>query len=92
MAEVLVEIEAVVHGPENKLWVPRLCGATRDGRTWDGWLEFTPVETLALPVRTAPVTAQPTREAVLEWATHLTYEDIAEALSRTTQRREARSR
>jgi hypothetical protein len=90
MSEVLIEIEAVVNGPDNKLWVPRLCGAVRDGRVWDGWFEFTPVETMALPVRTVPVTEQPTRDAVLEWAGAVTYEDLADALWRSIGR-EARS-
>src|SRR6185312_10782228 len=91
MSEVLVEIEAVVNGPDTRLWIPRLCGAVRDGRVWDGWLEFTPVEMMALPVRTAPlVTEQPTREAVLEWASTLTYDELAEALRRSIGK-EARS-
>ena len=90
MSEVLVEIEAVVDGPDNKLWVPRLCGAVRDGHVWDGWFEFTPVEMMALPVRSVPVIEQPSRDAMLEWARKVTYEDLVEALWRTIGR-EARS-
>jgi hypothetical protein len=91
MSEVLIEVEAVVIGPDNNLWVPRVCCAPcpviGDPRkvgepTWRGWLEFTPIDTLALPVRTAPTTEGPTRDAVLDWARGLTYAYLGDTLCR----------
>ncbi|HEX4684261.1 MAG TPA: hypothetical protein VH277_16200 [Gemmatimonadaceae bacterium] len=86
MSEVLIEVEAVVIGPDNKLWVPRVCGApcaeVVPEPSWQGWLEFTPIDTVALPVRTAPAMEGPTRDAVLDWARGLTYAYLGDTLCR----------
>ena len=82
MAEVLVEFDAAFLGLDGATYRPRACTRLNDDGLWEGWLEFTDVETGAV-IRTARETTQPTRADVMYWATGLTRVYLEGALART---------
>jgi hypothetical protein len=83
MAEVLVEFDAAFPGPDGAAYAPRACARnTEDGR-WEGWIEFSDLESGAV-IRSARETTQPTRDGVMYWATGLTRVYLEGALVRAT--------
>jgi hypothetical protein len=82
MAEVLVEFDAAFPGADGATYAPRVCARVRDDGLWEGWLEFTDIDTGAV-VRSARETTQPVRADVMYWATGLTRVYIEGALART---------
>lgn len=46
----------------------RVYGAARDDGTWEGWLEFHPVDGSRSVLRTGQETSQPSRATVVYWA------------------------
>lgn len=81
MAEVLVEFDAILSGSDGARYTPRACArAMEDGR-WEGWLEFTDVETGAV-VRSARETTQPSHADAMYWATGLSRVYLEGALER----------
>jgi hypothetical protein len=81
MAEVLVEFDAAIAGPEGVQFAPRACTRVSSNGLWEGWLEFTDVETGSV-VRSGRETTQPTRDDVMYWATGLSHVYLEGALSR----------
>jgi hypothetical protein len=81
MAEVLVEFDAAFPGPGGANYAPRACArATDDGR-WEGWLEFSDLDT-GVVIRSGRETTQPSRDDVMYWATGLTRVYLEGALAR----------
>ena len=81
MAEVLVEFDAAFPGPDGARYAPSACARmTEDGR-WEGWIEFTNVDTGAV-VRSGRETTQPSRDDTMYWATGLTRVYLEGALDR----------
>ncbi len=48
-----------------------ICGAERPDGTWEGWLEFYPIDTRQPKLRTDQETSQPNRGALEYWAAGL---------------------
>lgn len=83
MAEVLVEFAEPVVAKDGKAYSARACGgpASANHGTWQGWLEFIPLEG-GSPVRSSRETTQPNREDTAYWATGLTPVYLEGALER----------
>jgi len=81
MAEVLVEFDAAFQGSNGAKYSPRACTKAADDGRWEGWLEFSDLDTGAV-IRTARETIQPTRDDVMYWATGLTRVYLEGALAR----------
>ena len=82
MAEILVDFDAVLVGPDGKRYGARACGRGRADGLWEGWLEF-PEEGGSGVTRTGRETTQPNREDLMYWATGLTAAYLDGALLRT---------
>ena len=81
MAEVLVEFDAAFRGPDGRRYAPRACTrVTEDGR-WEGWLEFSDLDTGDV-IRSGRETTQPSRADTMYWATGLTRVYLEGALAR----------
>lgn len=83
MAEVLVEFAEPVVAKDGRAYIARACGgpAPSNHGTWQGWLEFVPVDG-GPPVRSSRETTQPNREDTEYWATGLTPVYLEGALER----------
>ena len=81
MAEVLVEFDAAFPGPDGARYAPRACARVADDGRWEGWIEFSDVETGAV-IRSARETTQPSRDDAMYWATGLTRVYLEGALDR----------
>lgn len=81
MAEVLVEFDAVFRGPDGARYAPRACARVAEDGRWEGWLEFSDLDTGAV-VRSGRETTQPSRDDTMYWATGLTRVYIEGALAR----------
>ena len=81
MAEVLVEFDAAFPGPDGASYAPRACAREADDGRWEGWLEFSDLDSGAV-IRSARETTQPTRDGVMYWATGLTRVYLEGALAR----------
>src|SRR6476661_1972640 len=68
MAEVLVEFDAAFPGTDGAKYAPRACARAADDGRWEGWLEFSDLETGAV-IRSGRETTQPTRDDTMYWAT-----------------------
>ena len=90
MAEVLVEFDAAFQGSDGAKYAPRACTKAADDGRWEGWLEFSDLDTGAV-IRSGRETTQPTRDDVMYWATGLTRVYLEGALARalTPARRQA---
>jgi hypothetical protein len=82
MAEVIVEYDVELSGPDKNLYEARACGRLRADKLWEGWVEFVPLRGGAT-IRTARETTQPSRETLEYWATGLTDPYLDGALMRT---------
>src|SRR5437868_448815 len=71
MAELIHEHAVHVRTATGEAFVPRTYGERQTNGTWEGWLEFDPVEGDAPTLRTARETSQATRDALEMWATGL---------------------
>jgi hypothetical protein len=81
MAEVLVEFDAAIPAADGDRYAPRACARLgRDG-LWEGWIEFTNVESGGV-LRSGRETTQPTRNDVMYWATGLSRVYLEGALAR----------
>src|SRR5437016_11465407 len=85
MAEVFVDFETTVVGEDGTRWMPRACGGVADDGLWEGWIEFTPGDPSAEPVRTRRETEQANRDALMYWAQGLTQVYLEDALGRALQ-------
>jgi hypothetical protein len=81
MAEVLVEFDAAFPGPGGAKYAPRACARVAEDGLWEGWLEFTDLDTGAV-IRTGRETTQPSRDDMMYWATGLTRVYLEGALAR----------
>jgi hypothetical protein len=81
MAEVLVEFDAALRGADGARYAPRACARVGDDGRWDGWIEFSDLDTGAV-IRSGRETTQPSRDDVMYWATGLTRVYLEGALSR----------
>jgi hypothetical protein len=80
MAEVLVQFDDAVVGPDGRSYTPRACGTEVEGM-WQGWVEFTLVGN-GETHRTTRETTQPNRTDLLYWAEGLTHVYLEGALRR----------
>jgi hypothetical protein len=71
MAEVILKYATQLRGRDGKLYAAQVSGRQRVDGTWEGWLEFTPVDG-STPVVTERETTQPNRPDLEYWATGLT--------------------
>jgi hypothetical protein len=81
MAEVLVEFDAAFPGPDGAKYAPRACARAGDDGRWEGWLEFSDLDTGEV-IRSARETTQPSRDDTMYWATGLTRVYLEGALAR----------
>jgi hypothetical protein len=63
------------------MYEARACGGPMDGGTWEGWIEFVPIDG-GEPLRTPRETTQPNRAATEYWATGLTQVYLEGAMRR----------
>ena len=59
---------AKVRGPDGTTYEASVYGAQRADGTWEGWIEFNPLDRSRPRVRTEQETSQPDRAAVVYWA------------------------
>lgn len=83
MSEVIVQFNEAVESPGGATYVARACGRPV-GHTWEGWVEFLPVEGGAA-VRTERETTQSNREDLSYWASGLSGEYLESALERALE-------
>ncbi len=53
------------------VYAPRTWGEMRADGTWSGWLEFQPIRGGGTVLRTGQETSQPSRDALVYWASGL---------------------
>ena len=70
MAETFLQFKEHVRAPEGTLYEARACGAPMSGGTWEGWIEFVPVDG-GQRLRSPRETTQPNRTDTEYWATGL---------------------
>jgi hypothetical protein len=85
MAEVLVDFDVVLRGPDGQRYGARAVGRGRADGMWEGWLEFPALDGGAT-IETGRETTQPDRDKVLYWATGLTDPYLDGALLRTLRK------
>jgi hypothetical protein len=84
MAETLLQFQTPVVGPDGVVYRARACGTAAADGTWQGWIEFDPIDRPAGPgtIRTSRETTQPNRGDTEYWATGLTPVYLEGALHR----------
>ena len=82
MAEMLSEFAVVLVAENGTRYQPRACGAEMADGTWQGWLEFVPLDGGAT-IRSGRETTQPNWKTLQYWATGLTPVYLEGALQRT---------
>lgn len=85
MAETLLQFQERVSAPDGAIYEARACGAPMAGGTWQGWIEFIPVNG-GDPLRSPRETTQPNRVDAIYWATGLTGVYLEGALRRALER------
>jgi hypothetical protein len=81
VAEVLVEYPDLITSEEGMTYSARACAAQTSENSWQGWIEFEPVDGGA-PLRSPRETTQPNRTDAHYWATGLTPVYLEGALRR----------
>ncbi len=81
MAETLLKFRHPVAAPDGTAYEARACGGPTSGGTWQGWIEFVPIDG-GEPVRSPRETTQPNRADTEYWATGLTQVYLEGALRR----------
>jgi hypothetical protein len=81
VSETLLQFQQPVVAPDGTVYEARACGSPMNGGTWQGWVEFIPVNG-GEPVRSPRETTQPNRVDTLYWATGLTAVYLEGALRR----------
>ncbi|HEX9107741.1 MAG TPA: hypothetical protein VF832_10945 [Longimicrobiales bacterium] len=84
MAEVLFSYDAELSDDQGRIYRARACDRQREDGSWEGWLEFVPLDGGPV-VRTARETTQPSHQHVEYWATGLTAGYLDGALHRATK-------
>jgi hypothetical protein len=88
MAEVILKFQTQLRGRDDRVYGVQACGRERPDHTWEGWLEFTPVDG-SPPVISERETTQPNRDDLEYWATGLTDPYLDGALLRALAERKA---
>jgi hypothetical protein len=70
MSEVVAELDSRVVDPQGREYLVNVAAEPQDDGQWEGWLEFVPFDD-TLPLITGTETTQPSRDAVVYWATGL---------------------
>ena len=83
--ETLVQLTSQVTSPEGTRYEARACGAPMADGSWQGWIEFVPIDA-GVPVRTPRETTQPNRTDTQYWATGLTPVYLEGALARALKK------
>jgi hypothetical protein len=83
MAEVILKYATQLRGRDDRVYGVQACGRERADHTWEGWLEFTPLDG-SQPVVSERETTQPNRDDLEYWATGLTDPYLDGALLRAT--------
>jgi hypothetical protein len=81
MAEVFVEFSGLIVGDNGVPYRAHICGAPQPDGTWQGWVEFVPLDG-GEPIRSGRETTQPNRTDAAYWATGLTAVYLEGALQR----------
>ena len=84
MDEVLQQYTTPVESPSGRFNARAIAVPRNDG-TWEGYLEFVPVNGGA-PLRTERETSQPNRDAVAYWASGIEPVYLAGALERASRK------
>lgn len=71
MAEIIQTYTPQFKDDSGVTYVVRACGEATAGGTWEGWLEFYPLDQTRPVLRTERETTQPERTALEYWATGL---------------------
>jgi hypothetical protein len=71
MAQLIHEHAVHVRTPEGQTYVPRTYGQRQADGTWEGWLEFEPVDGRGPRLRTERETSQASRDTLEMWASGL---------------------
>ena len=71
MAEQIERLTPVVRDEEGIEYSIEVCGQTTSTGSWEGWLEFHPLDLPAPVLRTDRETTQPDRRALEYWASGL---------------------
>jgi hypothetical protein len=71
MADLVYEHSVTIQTPKGATYTARTYAAPQPDGTWQGWIEFRPVDGRGGPLRTDRETTQPNREAVEYWASGL---------------------
>lgn len=81
MAETLVSFAEPIASKGGDVYAVRACGRATAAGTWEGWLEFEPVDGSPV-IRSGRETTQPNRDDTEYWATGLTMVYLEGALER----------
>jgi hypothetical protein len=81
MAITLLQYQKPVLAPNGSAYEARACGGPMSGGTWEGWIEFVPIDG-GRPVRSPRETTQPNRTDTEYWATGLTQVYLEGSLAR----------
>jgi hypothetical protein len=81
MGETLLQYQHTVAAPDGTVYEARACASPMNGGTWQGWIEFIPVDG-GPPIRSPRETTQPNRADTEYWATGLTPVYLEGALRR----------
>jgi hypothetical protein len=84
VAETLLQFQEYVTAPDGTVYEARACGAPMAGGTWQGWIEFIPLNG-GEPQRSPRETTQPNRGDTIYWATGLTGVYLEGALRRALE-------
>ena len=84
MAETLLQFQEHVMAPDGTIYEARACGSPLRGETWQGWIEFIPING-GEPQRSPRETTQPNRADTVYWATGLTGVYLEGALRRALE-------
>jgi hypothetical protein len=84
--ETLLRLAPQVTSSDGIRYEARACGSPAADGSWQGWIEFTPLDG-GEPVRTPRETTQPNRTDTVYWATGLTPVFLEGALGRALKRR-----
>jgi hypothetical protein len=82
MAEMISEFAVVLVGENGTRYQAHACGAEMADRTWQGWLEFVPLDNSGPTIRSGRETTQPNWKTLQYWATGLTPVFLEGALQR----------
>jgi hypothetical protein len=90
MAELISQFTVVLVGENGTRYQAQACGAEMTEGTWQGWLEFVPLDDDQPSIRSGRETTQPNWKALQYWATGLTPVYLEGALQRASRPAAAR--